>query len=69
MIWAVHVARMRERRANRSLGRDPGAEGGDNTKMNLQEIRLRARMGWIDMPQDVSRLRAVVNTVMNFQIP
>jgi hypothetical protein len=27
MIWVVHVARMRERKANRSLGRDPGADG------------------------------------------
>jgi hypothetical protein len=27
MKWAVHVASMREIKANRSFGRDPGADG------------------------------------------
>jgi hypothetical protein len=26
-------------------------------------------MDWIDLPEDADRLRALVNAVMNFQVP
>jgi hypothetical protein len=40
----------------------------DNIKMDLGEIRWGG-MDWIDLTQDRDQLRALVNTVMSFQIP
>jgi hypothetical protein len=41
----------------------------DNIKMDLQELGLGGGMDWIDMAQDRDRWRAVVNAVMNLQVP
>jgi hypothetical protein len=41
---------------------------GDNIKMDLREIGF-GDVDWIHLAQDRDRWRAVVNTVMNLQIP
>jgi hypothetical protein len=43
---------------------DPGVDGGDNIKMNLQEVECGS-IHWIDLAQDMDRRRALVNAVMN----
>jgi hypothetical protein len=40
----------------------------DNTKMDVREIRWGG-MDWIDLAQDRDQWRALVNTVVNLQIP
>jgi hypothetical protein len=40
----------------------------DNIKMDLREIRWDG-MDWIDLAQDRDQWRALVNTVMNIQVP
>jgi len=40
----------------------------DNIKMDLQEVR-REDMDWIDLALDKERWRALVNAVMNIQVP
>jgi hypothetical protein len=40
----------------------------DNIKMDLQEMGCSGT-DWIDVAQDRDQLRALVNTVMNIQIP
>jgi hypothetical protein len=40
----------------------------DNFKMYLREIGWGA-MGWIDVAQDRDQWRALVNIVMNLQVP
>jgi hypothetical protein len=47
----------------RPLGR-PRCRWVDNIKMNLREIGW-----WIDLAQDRDQWRALVNTVMNLQLP
>ena len=78
MRWAGHVARMGEKRGvcrvlvgkregKRPLGR-PRRSWEDNIKMDLQEVGLGA-MDWIDLTQDRDRWGALVNAVMNLQVP
>jgi hypothetical protein len=78
MRWAGHVARMGEMRnvyrllvgkpeGKRPLGR-PRRRWIDNIKMDLLEIGLSA-VEWIGLAQDRYRRRALVNAVMNFQVP
>jgi hypothetical protein len=40
----------------------------DNIKMDLREIGWGG-MDWIDLAQDRDQWRALVNTVMNLQVP
>jgi hypothetical protein len=40
----------------------------DNIKMDLREIGW-GDMDWIDMAQDSDQWRALVNPVMDFQVP
>jgi hypothetical protein len=40
----------------------------DNIKMNLTVIEWDG-MDWIDLAQDMDQWRALVNTVMNLQVP
>jgi hypothetical protein len=78
MRWAGHVARMREKRngyrllvgkpeGKRPLGR-PRRRWVDNIRMDLGEV------GWgdvdsIGLTQDRNRWRALVNSVLNLQVP
>ena len=40
----------------------------DNIKMDLQEVHYEG-MDWIELAQDTERWRALVNAVMNLQVP
>jgi hypothetical protein len=51
----------------RPLGR-PRRRWEDNIKMDLREIEWDG-MDWIKLAQDRDQWRALVNTVMNFQVP
>jgi hypothetical protein len=78
MRWAGHVARMGENRNAYSilvgkpegkgpLGR-PRRRWVYNIKMDLKEIGWDG-MDWIDLAWDRNLWRALVNTVMNIQVP
>ena len=78
MRWAGHVECMGNRKGvyrvlvgkpekKRPLGR-PWHRFQDNIKMHLQEVGCGG-MDWIDLTQDKDRWRAVVNMVMDFQVP
>ena len=51
----------------RPLGK-PGRKWEDNFKMDLREMGCGG-MDWIDVAQDRDRWRALVNAVMNLQVP
>jgi hypothetical protein len=51
----------------RPLGR-PRCRWKDNIKMELQEVGWGG-MDWIDISQDRDRWRALVNAIMNVQVP
>ena len=42
---------------------DPGVVGGDNIKMDLQEVEC-ANIAWIELVRDRDRWRALVNKLM-----
>jgi hypothetical protein len=78
MRWVGHVARVGETRnayrilvgkaeGKRPLGR-PRGSWVDNIKMDLIEIGWDS-MDWIELAPDRAQWRAVVNTVMNPQVP
>jgi hypothetical protein len=58
---------VRNPEGKRPLGR-PRYRWVDNIKMDLREIGWGG-MDWIDLAQDSDRWRALVNTVMNLQVP
>jgi hypothetical protein len=51
----------------RQLGR-PRRRWENNIRMNLSGIE-RGVVDWIDLAQDIDQWRALVNTVMKFQVP
>jgi hypothetical protein len=76
--WTGHVAQMGQTRkayrilvgkpeGKRPLGR-PRRRWVNNTKMDLREIGWDG-MDWIKLAQDRDQWRALVNTVMNLQVP
>jgi hypothetical protein len=78
MRWAGHITGMWEKRnaykilvgkpeGKRPLGR-PRHSWVENIKMDLREIGWDG-MGWINLAQDRDWWRALVNTVMNLQVP
>jgi hypothetical protein len=78
ITWAGHVARIEEKRnayrllmlkpeETRSLRR-PRRRWMDNIKMGLGEIYLDG-VNWIGLTQDRDKWRALVNAIMNPQIP
>jgi hypothetical protein len=78
MRWAGHVAQIRKKRnvcrilvakpkGRGPLGR-PRCRWVDNIKMDLKETGWSS-MDWIDLDQDRDQWRALVNTVMNLQVP
>jgi hypothetical protein len=78
MKWAGLVARMKKKRkayrilagkpeGKRQLGR-PRRRCVDNIKMDLREIGWDG-MDWIDVNLDGEEWRALVNTIMNLQVP
>ena len=78
MRWAGYVARMGDgRSAYRDLvGKPEGkrplerarCRRADNIKIVLQDVGL-GTIDWIDLAQNRERWPAVVNAVMNFQVP
>jgi len=78
MRWVGHVVCMGEGRGmyrvlvgkpegKRPLGR-PRHRWEDNVKMDLQEVGCGS-MDWINVAQDRDRWQALVNVVMNLQVP
>ena len=76
--WAVHVARMGERRdvyrvlvgkpeGKRPLGR-PRSRWEYNIKIDIQDVGCEG-MDWIELAQVRDRWRALVNAVMNLCVP
>ena len=78
MRWAGHVARIGERRVlyrvlvgkpeRRSHLGDQGADGGDNIKIDLQEVGYEG-VDWIELAQNKDRWRALVNAIKNLPVP
>ena len=78
MRWAGHLVRMREGRVvyrvlvgkpggKIPLGR-PRCRWEDNIKIDLQKVRCGG-MDWIELAQGRDSWRALVNAVMNLQVP
>jgi len=79
MKWVGHVAHMgggrrstyrklvRKPEGKRPLGR-PRHRWEDNIKIDLQEVGCKG-MDWIKLAQDRDRWRALVNVVMDLQVP
>jgi hypothetical protein len=76
MRCAGHVTRMRrgayrvvvgKPKGNRPLGR-LRLRWNDKFKIDLQEVGCGG-MDWIELAQDIDRVRALVNAVMDFRVP
>jgi hypothetical protein len=77
MRWVRHVARMGERRRTLVLVWKPGRKKPlerwscrrvDNIKMDLGEIGWGG-VDWIGLAQDRDKWRALMNVVLNLQVP
>jgi len=62
----VHRVLVRKPEGKRPLGR-PRRRWKCNIKMDLQE--MGGDGDWVELAQDRDRWRALVDTVMNFQVP
>jgi hypothetical protein len=77
MRWAGHVACMGERRGayrilvGRPEGRKPLGRPGIDGRIILKRISKKrdGGMDWIELAQDRDRWPALVNVVMNLQVP
>jgi len=76
--WVSHVARMGERRSvysvlvEKTVGKSPLARPRRRWVYNVKIGPLEVGCGcmdWIELAQDRDRWRALVNAVMNFQVP
>jgi hypothetical protein len=65
--WAGNVARMGTSEGRRPLERPRGRQV-DNIKMDLRETGWDG-MDWTDLAQNRDKWRAIVNMVMNPQVP
>jgi hypothetical protein len=63
-VYRVLMVKLEGRRP---LGR-PRRRWEDNIEMDLQELGF-VGTGWIELAQDKGRWRALVNAVMNLQVP
>jgi hypothetical protein len=63
----VHSVLVGKPEGKRPLGK-PTRRWKDNIKMDLQEIGW-GRADWMEVAQDRDRLRAFVDTVMDFRVP
>jgi hypothetical protein len=78
MRCAGHVACMEERRSTyrilleKPVGKRPHGRPRhrweDNIKTDIQDVRCGG-MDWIQLAQDINKRRALVNVVMNLQVP
>ena len=76
MIWAGHVARMKEGRSafniltSKPIGKKPLGRRRleDNIRMDLEEIGINAG-NWIYLAQDRDYWRALVNAAWNLRVP
>jgi hypothetical protein len=77
MRWAGHVARTEKRNVYSLLVGKPEEKGPlgrprrgwvDNIRMNLEEMGW-GDVDWIGLAQDRNRCRALVNSVLNLQVP
>jgi hypothetical protein len=67
MKWNAYRILVAKPEGKRPLGR-PRCRWVDNIKMDLREIEW-CGTDWIDLPQDRDQWRALVNTIMNLQVP
>ena len=63
-VYRVLVGNLRERER---LG-DPDVDGRVIFKVDVQEVGCGC-MDWMELTQDIERWWALVNAVMNFQVP
>ena len=73
--WAGHIACVRDRRdacrvlVGKHEGKRPlGKAGIPNIKLDIQKVGW-VGMDWIDLAQNRDMWQAVVNAVMNLQVP
>jgi hypothetical protein len=68
-VYALYIYRalVGKPEGKKPLGR-PSRRCEDNTKIDIQEVRWWS-MDWIELAQDRDRRWALVNVIMNLQIP